>query len=206
MRKIERLLASTFVFIALFLMVNVKARGQYENGSLVGTIRDSSGAPIANAAVTVTNTATAITSNTKTNGEGDYDVPSLRVGVYTITASAPGFASAEASDISVSVGGRQKIDLTLKVGGEATSVEVTGVALQVEAESSQRDQTVTQYQSKAFPLVSRNYSDLLALVPGVAAGANGRTDEFGELAAAGGVVQREWRAQHVQQLPSGRHG
>ena len=166
MRKIERLLVSSFVVVALFFMVNDRAYGQYENGSLVGTIRDGSGAPIPNAAVTVTNTATAITSSTKTNGEGDYDVPSLRVGVYTITASAPGFAGAQAEDITVSVGGRQRIDLTLKVGGETISVEVTGVALQVEAESSQRDQTVTQYQSKAFPLVSRNYSDLLALVPG----------------------------------------
>jgi len=154
------------VFFALSFMASTKARGQYENGSLVGTIRDSSGAPIANAAVTVTNTATAISSRTKTNGVGDYDVPSLKVGAYTITASAPGFASAQANDITVSVGGRQRIDLTLKVGGETTSVEVTGVALQVETETSQRDQTVTQYQSKAFPLVSRNYSDLLALVPG----------------------------------------
>ncbi len=159
-------MASVFLFVALFLMVNVRAFGQYENGSLVGTIRDSSGAPIPNASVVVTNTATSIATDTKTNGEGDYDVPSLRVGVYTITASAPGFASAQANDITVSVGGRQKIDLSLKVGGETTSVEVTGVALQVETESSQRDQTITQYQSKAFPLVSRNYSDLLALVPG----------------------------------------
>ncbi len=55
MRKIERLLVSTFVFIALFFTVNVRAHGQYENGSLVGTIRDSSGAPIANATVLVTN-------------------------------------------------------------------------------------------------------------------------------------------------------
>ena len=77
-----------------------------------------------------------------------------------------GFAKAQADDISVSVGVRQKIDLTLKVGAETTSVEVTGVALQVETETSQRDQTVTQYQSEAFPLVSRNYSDLLALIPG----------------------------------------
>ncbi len=166
MRKISKLFVSGCVVLVLCLLGGVKALGQYENGSLVGTIRDSSGAPIPNASVTVTNEATSIPSTTKTNGVGDYNVPSLKVGSYTITASAPGFASAQAKDIAVSVGGRQKIDLTLKVGGEATSVEVTGVALQVETETSQRDQTVTQYQSKAFPLVSRNYSDLLALIPG----------------------------------------
>jgi hypothetical protein len=152
--------------LLLCVMGSAGALGQYENGSLVGTIRDSSGAPITNATVMVKNNATAIASSTKTNGVGDYNVPSVKVGVYSITASAPGFASAEANDISVSVGGRQRIDLTLKVGSEATSVEVTGVALQVETETSQRDQTVTNYQSEAFPLVSRNYSDLLALIPG----------------------------------------
>jgi hypothetical protein len=167
MRKIS----STFVLhcISLFsFMVGVcpKVNAQYENGSLVGTIRDSSGAPIPNAAISITNNATAIKSETKTNGSGDYDIPSLRVGVYTITASAPRFAEAQATDIAVSVGGRERIDLSLKVGSEATSIEVTGVALQVETESSQRDQTITQYQSEALPLVSRNYSDLLALVPG----------------------------------------
>ncbi|MGA7156892.1 MAG: TonB-dependent receptor [Acidobacteriaceae bacterium] len=166
MRKNSKLIVSSLVLVVLCLLGSVTAFGQYENGSVVGTIRDSTGAPIPNAVVTITNNATAITSSTKTNGVGDYDAPSLRVGVYTIKASAPGFAGAQANDISVLVGGRQKIDLTLKVGGATTSVEVTGVALQVETETSQRDQTVTQYQSEAFPLVSRNYSDLLALIPG----------------------------------------
>ena len=56
----------------------------------------------------------------------------------------------------------------LKVGAaQATTVEVTDVALQMETESSQRDQTITNYQSAALPLVSRNYTDLLALVTGV---------------------------------------
>src|ERR1700723_1165701 len=100
MRKISKMFVSSWVVLVLCLLVSAKARGQYENGSLVGTIRDSSGAPIPNASVTVTNNATAITSHTKTNGVGDYDVPSVRVGVYTITASAPGFASAQANDIA----------------------------------------------------------------------------------------------------------
>jgi hypothetical protein len=62
---------------------------------------------------------------------------------------------------------RQHIDLILKVGQTATTVEVSGVSLQVDTEDSQRDQTITGYQSAALPLVSRNYTDLLALVSGV---------------------------------------
>lgn len=78
-------------------------------------------------------------------------------------AASPGFADAIADNITTSGGGRQRIDLGLQVGGTATTVEVSGFALQVETETSQRDQTITNYQSEALPLVSRNYSDLLGL-------------------------------------------
>src|SRR5580698_2473580 len=150
----------------LFAFASVQSHAQYENGSLVGTINDATGAPIPGASVTITNTATAIATQTKTNGAGDYEAPSLRVGVYTITASAPGFSDAVAQNITVSVGGRQHIDLSLKVGSAQTTVEVSDVALQIETETSERGQTITNYQSAAFPLVSRNYSDLLGLIPG----------------------------------------
>jgi hypothetical protein len=143
-----------------------RACAQFDNGSLVGTIHDPSGAPIPNATLVITNTATAATTPAKTNAVGDYEVPSLHVGVYKITATAPGFSQAEADNIDISVGGRQRIDLTLKIGSAQTTVEVSNVALQLETETSERGQTITGYQSEAFPLVSRNYSDLLALIPG----------------------------------------
>lgn len=139
---------------------------QYENGSIVGTIRDSSGAAVSGAIVTITNNATAVASKTTTNGDGDYEVPSLHVGVYTISASASGFTDAAANNITVSVGGRQRIDLSLKVGATQTTVEVSDVALQLETETSERGQVITNYQSEALPLVTRNYSDLLGLIPG----------------------------------------
>lgn len=153
--------------VILLLISSRQSHAQYENGSILGTIRDASGSPIAGADVLIANTATGITTQTKTDGSGDYDVPQLRVGVYTITASAPGFSKAVAENITVSVGNRQRIDLSLKVGAAETTVEVSDVALQIETESSQRDQTITNYQSESLPLVSRNYTDLLALVAGV---------------------------------------
>jgi len=148
-----------------FLSTPVKA--QYEDGSLIGTIHDSTGAVVGNATVTVTNINTGIVTTVHTGDSGNYEVPSLRVGVYTIEAEAPGFAEAEAKNITISVAGRQHIDLTLNVGqANATTVEVTDVALQLETETSERGQTVSEYQTESLPLVSRNYSDLLALVTG----------------------------------------
>src|SRR3984885_13325476 len=142
------------------------AQAQFDVGSLVGTIRDQSGAAVAGASITATNTATNIESSATSNSNGDYEVPALHVGVYTISAKATNYAEAVAQNIAISVGSRQRIDLELKVGETQSSVEVSDVALQLETESSERGQTITQYQTAALPLVTRNYSDLLGLVTG----------------------------------------
>jgi hypothetical protein len=165
----QRVRISGWIRLAMALLLVLPALGayaQYENGSLVGTIHDSSGASIPNVNVMVTNNSTGIVSNVTTNAAGDYEVPSLRFGIYTIAARAAGFADAVAKDITISVGGRVRIDLVLTIGSAQTTVEVTGVALQLETESSQRGQTVTEYQSEALPLVTRNYSDLVDYVTG----------------------------------------
>jgi hypothetical protein len=166
MRK--NIVSPTSLLLAVLLVFSFCTRlhAQYENGSLVGTIKDGTGAPVADATVKIVNDATAAVVEVKTNGSGDYEVPSLRVGVYTISASAGGFSDAVAKNITISVAGRQRIDLSLKVGSTSTTVEVSDVALQLETETSERGQNITNYQSEAFPLVSRNYSDLLALIPG----------------------------------------
>ena len=167
MRKNRSSLAFNLLVAFLCCLPGIQLHAQYENGSLVGTIHDSTGAAVPGAAVTVTNNATAVAAKGVTNASGDYEFPSLRIGVYTISASATGFANAVANNITITVGGRERIDLSLQLGSTATTVEVSDVALQVETESSQRGQIITQYQSAAYPLVSRNYSDLLGLVTGV---------------------------------------
>jgi hypothetical protein len=134
---------------------------------LIGSIHDATGAAVGNAAVTVTNIDTGNVIRVNADAAGDYEVPSLRVGLYNIEATANGFAPAEAKNITISVAGRQRIDLTLRVGqADATTVEVSDVALEIETETSERGENVSEYQTESLPLVSRNYSDLLALVTG----------------------------------------
>src|ERR1700722_3033908 len=160
LRTPQLLAAVVFFFSCIFL------HAQYDNGSLVGTIRDKSGAGVVGAVVTITNNATGAVTKVNSNETGDYEVPSRQVGVYSISVSSSGFTDAVANNITVSVGGRQRIDLSLNVGATQTVVEVSDVALQLETETSERGQTITNYQSAAFPLVTRNYSDLLGLIPG----------------------------------------
>jgi hypothetical protein len=166
MRKNRFLRTPRLLAAVLFLFACSFLHAQYDNGSLVGTIRDKSGATVSGAIVTITNNATAAATKVTSNDAGDYEVPTLHVGVYTISASSPGFTDAVASNITVSVGGRQRIDLSLSVGATQTVVEVSDVALQLETETSERGQTITNYQSAALPLVTRNYSDLLGIIPG----------------------------------------
>jgi len=156
-----------FVVGLLVALFGFRASAQYENGSLVGTIHDATGAVVANANVSVTNIETGIVTSVRANASGDYVLPSLRVGSYSIKAEASGFAPAEAQNISIAIGARQHIDLTLSVGqASATTVEVSDVSLQVETETSARGQTISGYQTEALPLVSRNFTDLLGLVTG----------------------------------------
>jgi len=165
MRTYLRLLSTAV--LCLFLLPAM-ARAQYENGSIVGTVRDSSGAVLPDATATVTNTATGIVSTRTSNADGDFEVPALRVGQYNVVITKPGFASATATDVAVTIAGRQRVDLTLSVGEASTTIDVvSGVNLQVETDTSQRGQIVTQYQTAALPLVSRNYSDLIGLTTGV---------------------------------------
>jgi len=152
--------------ILLLVFGQTALLAQYDTGSVLGEIRDATGAVLSGATITVLNQDTGAVFTVLSGDSGQYEVPSLHTGKYRISAEHAGFSTAIASNITVSVGARQRIDLTLEVGKSATTVQVTDVALQLETESSERGETVTGYQTAAFPLVSRNYSDLLGLVTG----------------------------------------
>ena len=155
------------MFAAVLAVVfGVPANAQFDNGSLVGTVHDSSGAAMMGATVTATQVSTGIVAKTATSSTGDYEFPDLKAGVYSVLAEANGFSAARATEINVAVAARVRIDLTLKVGSAETTVEVQGVDLALETETSERGEEISNYQTEALPLVSRNYSDLLALVPG----------------------------------------
>jgi len=171
-----RLKVISFLF-AIFasLVLAPSALAQFETGTIVGTVKDASGALVPNASVTVTNTATGVVSTRTTNADGNYEVPGLRVGQYDVVIVREGFASSTATGVPLSIAARQRVDLVLNVGTAAQTVDVSAVNSLVETDTSQRGQIVTNYQTSSLPLVSRNYSDLLALSTGVRAAASGLT-------------------------------
>jgi outer membrane receptor protein involved in Fe transport len=143
------------------------ALAQFDSGAVLGTVRDAKGGSIAGATVTVQNIATGITARAVTDASGDYLFPSLAIGDYQVSAEMQGFSKAVAERVNLTVNARQRVDLTLQVGSVTETVTVTAVTPLLESESSSRGQVVQSRQITELPVLSRNYSQLALLSPGV---------------------------------------
>lgn len=156
--------------IAMVLLTLSPARfvfAQFESASVLGYIRDNSGAAIPNTTVTLTNQATNVTQTTKSDGDGKYEFSSVLIGPYQITAEASGFDRARTETFSVTVNARQRVDISVKPGSVSEEVTVTSAAQLLETETSSRSQVIGTREVENLPLNGRSYADLALLAPGV---------------------------------------
>jgi hypothetical protein len=149
------------------LLTPVSAYAQFDTATVLGAVRDSSGAVVPGATVTLKNTATGITANAVTDADGSYQFLNVRIGSYSVRAELQGFSAAEAKDVAVTVNAHQRVDLTMAVGSIGETVEVQGAAKLLETDSSDRGQIIAKEQIVNLPLNGRNYADLALLSPGV---------------------------------------
>lgn len=154
--------------IALLLSMGIapRLRAQVVGATLSGTITDPSGGAIAKAEISIRNSATSITRIVLTNGDGFYSAPNLLPGDYAVTTSAAGFASAT-TNITLTVGARQALNLILRVGQASESVRVTGAAPNVDLVDSAIGGVKDETTVRELPLNGRSWSDLANLQPGV---------------------------------------
>jgi hypothetical protein len=139
-----------------------------DTASLTGTVRDASGANIANAQVVVSSADRGINRETTTNSGGEYAVPALTPGSYDVGVTAQGFKKYEAKGVILRVGQKARIDVNMQVGSAATEVTVLGADVaQVETQSSDLTGTVTGKEITQLQLNGRNFTQLVTLVPGV---------------------------------------
>ena len=153
--------------IVAILAVPTAGFAQFDTASVLGTVRDSTGAVVPGATVTLKNVSTGITAATTSAESGDYQFLNVRIGEYTVRAELQGFSVAEAEGVQVTVNARLRVDLTLKVGNIGETVTVSGDALLLESESSDRGQVISKEQIVNLPLNGRAYADLALLSPGV---------------------------------------
>jgi hypothetical protein len=155
-----------FLTICFFALAPLSF-GQFESAEVLGTVRDSSGAVIAGATVTLTGLDTGILSKGTSDSSGDFDFFNVKVGRYSLTVEKEGFAKFTTSDVRVDVNARQRVDATLQVGAMTQSIEVTGAAAALETDSSEHGEVVNTSQIVELPLNGRNYSDLALLTTNV---------------------------------------
>jgi hypothetical protein len=146
-----------------------------------GVVTDASGAAVAGAKVEVKQ-AGGGSFVTKTNAHGEYVIPSVTAAEYTISASAPNFATAE-KKILLLVGQLATVDLSLPVASASSSVVVEATnELAIDTTSSQVAGNVTPSEVQDVPVNGRNYVELSALVPGI------KANSFGNSPASSGQV------------------
>ncbi|MGH9739764.1 MAG: TonB-dependent receptor [Candidatus Acidiferrales bacterium] len=132
-----------------------------------GTVTDQSGAPVAGATVTATNVGTGLKSVAPTSAEGLYVIAGLPAALYDVQASQPGFATVVRHHQELLVGTTVTLDFTLRVSSVAQTVEVQAVAPDVDATSTQVSAVLHTQQLDDLPILSRNFSEMASLTPGV---------------------------------------
>src|SRR6201989_2152706 len=168
--KARKFVAGVQNITILVLLVGaaLSTNGQVESGRFVGHITDTQGASVPHAIVKATNTGTNIVQSALTDSSGDFVITPVAAGVYSLSVTATGFQTINASNIEVQVGQIVREDLELKVGEATTTVEVyTDVPL-LSTDSATLGTVMTNQQVTSLPLNGRGFYKLAELTPGVA--------------------------------------
>jgi hypothetical protein len=144
-----------------------RASAQFDTASVVGTVKDASGAVVPEARVTLTNTQNGVSVVRTTSSDGNYEFVNVRPGIYLVSAEKAGFSIALMDNVQVQVAARLRVDMLMAVGQVTEKVEVTAAAPLVETDTSQRSQVITGEQMRELALNGREYSALALLSTGV---------------------------------------
>ena len=128
------------MLLPLFLTLAVY--GQFEQGSIVGTVTDPQQAPIANASVQIRSKSTNVSREVATAGGGEYNSLPLPPGAYVVTIHQPGFKE-RSIEVNVGVSQRLQLDFALELGSVIGKVVVEGHPAAIETESSDLGQVKT---------------------------------------------------------------
>lgn len=153
--------------LLILLLVAWPVLAQIGGGSIVGLVRDPSGAPIPGVEVVAHNQATNEERPATTNEQGYYEFPLLAAGPYRMRAAARGFNTLQGAVFTLSTGTRPRIDLTLTVGDVSEKIEVTAAAPQINVTTTDLGVVMTRARADELPLNGRNFQELVGLQAGV---------------------------------------
>jgi hypothetical protein len=152
--------------LVVLVVVGVAGYAQTFRGAINGTVIDPSGAVVAGADVKAADTATGVVHSTITTSSGEFAFQDLPLGAYRVTVTAKGFQQTNVENVPVTAGNVYTMPVKLTMGREATAVEVSAAALEVDTTSSTQNDTITDVALQNIPLNGRDFSQLIAAKPG----------------------------------------
>jgi len=163
-------LRSLCILIVLACLTAGLGWSQAVNGTIVGTVTDTTGANVPNAKVTITESNTNVTHTGQTNESGNFVFSDLPPGNYSVAVEVTGFKKEQRRDVQLLVNTTQRVDIQLQPGNVTETIEVTGTPAALQTDRADTGRNIDEMVVSQLPVLvsNRNYQALLALVPGTA--------------------------------------
>src|SRR5499425_1630270 len=162
---IQRLVGAALAICALVWLP--AAHAQLYTGSIAGTVKDPSGAFLANAQIKARDAEKGFEFSATSDSAGRYVIRELPPSNYTVTASATGFKTQRRDSVRIDVNQNASVDFSMAVGAIAEVVDVRAGAVELQTEDAETGQVVNRKFINDLPLIDRNIETLTSLAPGV---------------------------------------
>ena len=163
--RVGRILATLAALVILHLSPFLMA--QAVNGTLLGTVTDTSGATVTGAKVQAKSAETGAVHESVTNESGNFSFPNLQPGTYAVSAEANGFKRVTQQSITLLSNSSIRVDLSLTPGSVSETVTVTTAPPLLQTDRADISTKIDAANMAELPLTTgRNFQSLLNLVPG----------------------------------------
>ncbi len=173
--------AANFALLVLTVLclLQAKALAQGETTSaIVGQVRDTTGAVVPGATVTITNQATGLKRSARTDDAGRFSFPQLKPGTYSVRAEAQGFDPGQNDNVISGLGQKQTVDFMLKVARSNEAVEVSSEAPLINPENANTSTTLTAQALEDLPNPGGDLTYPLQFAPGALINTAGSSNDF----------------------------
>jgi Carboxypeptidase regulatory-like domain len=178
--------ACAVCLLATFLTTG-RALAQTTAGTIAGQVKDSSGAAIPGATVTVTSLTRDAVRTIQTSADGLFSLPNLPPGHYRVEGARSGFTTYVNPDVELNVYQALTIDMTLQLSAVSEKVTVTATPPPLQTQDASIGQVVAHEQVVQLPLNGRQFTELILLTPGAAPLQSGQQTAFTIALGAGGL-------------------
>ncbi len=170
-----RILAKHVVFLFALIFFAAQAHAQLTfRGGINGTVTDSTGAVVPNATIQTLEIATNVQHETVSSSAGAFSFPSIPIGKYNVTVTAPGFRRERYAGVQVSAGVIYTLQVKLAVASSSETVEVSAAAYTLDTTTTTQTTILDSASVANAPLNGRDFTQLTTLTPGFSGtGANG---------------------------------